>query len=283
MFVRTAAVIGAGTMGAEIAYAIADAELPVILHDVDHRRVESGLNRARSLWQARVEDGRLDAAALERRLEMITGASDLAPLGDADLVIEAVPEELEIKQAVFAELDAATPSHAILATNTSALSITAIGEVTERPDKVVGLHFFYPAATSRLVEVIESDYTSPETARDAAAFAQSIRRSAIRCGEAPGFVVNRILNAAVSELWRAQAELGVSPEEIDAMVVESKAAPIGPFRLTDLLGLDIVLHVAEHLRECYGERFYVSEQLRELVAAGHLGVKSGRGFYDHGG
>lgn len=282
MFVRTAAVIGAGTMGAEIAYAVADAELPVILHDVDHRCVEAGLNRARSLWQARVEQGALEPAAMERRLALITGASDLGRLGNADLVIEAVPEELEIKQAVFAELDAATPSHAILATNTSALSITAIGEVTERPDKVVGLHFFYPASSSRLIEVIESDYTSPETARDAAAFARSIRRTPIRCGEAPGFVVNRILNAAVSELWRAQAELGVSPSEIDAMVMESKAAPIGPFRLTDLLGLDIVLHVAEHLRECYGERFYVSEQLRELVAAGHLGTKSGKGFYEHG-
>ena len=282
MFVRKVAVIGAGTMGAEIAYAVADAELPVVLHDIERGRVEAALSRAHSLWRARVEAGKLDAAALERRLGLIAGADDLAPLGDVDLVVEAVPEELAVKQAVFAELDAATPGHAILASNTSALSITEIGDATGRPDKVVGLHFFHPASTNRLVEVIESDYTSPETARDATAFAQAIRKTPIRCGEAPGFVVDRILNAGVSEVWRAQSETGAACGVLDRLVEESKAAPIGPYRLTDQHGLDTVLLVAEHLQECFGERFFVPDRLRELVAAGHLGVKTGRGFYDHG-
>jgi 3-hydroxyacyl-CoA dehydrogenase len=281
MFVSKAAVLGAGTMGGEIAFAIADAEIPVVLRDVEHRFVEAGLKRARSLWQARVQAGKLDAAELERRFALITGATDLSGFGDVDFVIEAVPERIVVKQAVFAELDAATPSHAILASNTSALSITEIGEETERPDKVVGFHFFYPASVNRLVEVIEGEYTSPETTRDATAFAQAIRKTPIRCGEAPGFVVNRILNAAVSEVWRAQTESGASCEELDGMISDSRVAPVGPFRLADLLGLDTVLHVAEHLRESYGERFFVLEQLRELVAAGHLGVKTGRGFYEH--
>jgi len=188
-----------------------------------------------------------------------------------------------VKQAVFSELDAVTPGHAILASNTSSLSITEMGEVTGRSDKVVGFHFFYPASVMRLIEVIEGDETSPETAQAAANFAQRIRKLPIRCAEAPGFVVNRILNSSVSELWRFQEETGMDVKELDQIVSESKAAPMGPFFLTDLLGLDTVLHVAEHLKESYGDRFYVHKRMQELVAAGDLGVKTGKGFYGHGG
>ncbi len=143
-------------------------------------------------------------------------------------MIEAVPERIEIKQAVFSELDEVTPGHAILASNTSSLSITEMGEATSRPDKVVGFHFFYPASVMRLIEVIEGEDTSPETAQAASNFAQTIRKMPIRCGEAPGFVVNRILNSSVSELWRFQEETGIDVKEIDKLVAESKAAPIGP-------------------------------------------------------
>jgi 3-hydroxyacyl-CoA dehydrogenase len=183
---------------------------------------------------------------------------------------------------VFSELDEATPGHAILASNTSSLSITEMGDATLRPEKVVGFHFFYPASVSRLIEVIEGDDTSPETVRAASNFAQALRKLPIRCAEAPGFVVNRILNSSVSELWRIQEETGVDVTEIDRIVQESKAAPMGPFFLVDLLGLDTVLHVAEHLHESYGDRFFVHKQMQELVAAGHLGVKTGKGFYEHG-
>ena len=155
---------------------------------------------------------------------------------------------MEIKQAVFSELDEVTPGHAILASNTSSLSITEMGEVTSRPDKVVGFHFFYPASVMRLIEIVEGDDTSPETAQAASNFAQAIRKMPIRCGEAPGFVVNRILNASVSELWRYQEESGTPVAELDKVVAESKVAPMGPFFLADLLGLDTVLHVAEHLQ-----------------------------------
>jgi 3-hydroxyacyl-CoA dehydrogenase len=282
MFVFKAAVVGAGTMGGEIAHTIAGAEIPVVLKDVDEALVAAGIDHARSLWQGRVEAGKLEASELERKLALISGTTSYEQFGDVDFVIEAVPERMEIKQAVFSELDEVTPGHAILASNTSSLSITEIGEATSRPEKVVGFHFFYPASVMRLIEVIEGDDTAPETAQAASSFAQRIRKLPIRCGEAPGFVVNRILNSSVSELWRHQEESGIAVEELDKVLAESKAAPMGPFFLTDLLGLDTVLHVAEHLRDSYGDRFFVHSRMRELVAAGNLGAKTGKGFYEHG-
>jgi 3-hydroxyacyl-CoA dehydrogenase len=283
MFVFKAAVVGAGTMGGEISQVIANAEIPVILKDIEERFVEQGIDKARSVWQARVDAGKLEVSELERKLGLITPALDYNRFGDVDFVIEAVPERMEIKQAVFAELDEVTPGHAILASNTSSLSITEMGEATARPDKVVGFHFFYPASVMRLIEVVEGEDTSPETAGVASSFAQRIRKLPIRCGEAPGFVVNRILTASISELWRHQEETGVDVEELDRIVAESKAAPMGPFFLTDLLGLDTVLHVAKHLRDSYGDRVYVHERMEQLVAAGNLGAKTGKGFYEHAG
>ncbi len=282
MFVFKVAVVGAGTMGGEIAHAIAGADIPVILKDVEPRFVDQGLAKARTLWQGRVDAGKLDAAELERLLGLITGTTQYDGFGDVDFVIEAVPERLDVKRAVFAELDEVTPGHAILASNTSALSITEMGMATSRPDKVVGFHFFYPASVMRLIEVIEGDDTSAETAQTAYTFAQAIRKMPIRCAEAPGFVVNRILNSSVSEIWRFQEESGADVTEIDRLVAESKAAPMGPFFLADLLGLDTVLHVAEHLQEAYGDRFFVHRQMQELVAARDLGLKTGKGFYEHG-
>ncbi len=281
MFVFTAAVVGAGTMGGEIAQTIAAADIPVVLKDVDEKFVAQGIEKARSLWEARVSDGKLDPAERDRKLALISGSTGYEGFGDVDFVIEAVPERMEIKQQVFSELDEVTPGHAILASNTSSLSITEMGEVTSRPEQVVGFHFFYPASVMRLIEVVEGEDTSVQTAQAASNFAQAIRKLPIRCGEAPGFVVNRILNAAVSELWRYQAETGISIPELDRAVTEAKAAPMGPFYLTDLLGLDTVLHVAEHLHEAYGDRFFVHPELQALVAAGDLGAKTGRGFYEH--
>ena len=283
MFVFKAAVVGAGTMGGEIAHTIANSGIPVVLKDVDTKFVDQGLEKARSLWQARVDQGKLEPAGLERKLALITGTTDYDRFGDVDFVIEAVPERMIVKQTVFSELDEVTPGHAILASNTSSLSITEMGEATTRPDRVVGFHYFYPASVMRLIEVVEGDETSAETAQAAVNFAQAIRKTPIRCVEAPGFVVNRILTSAVSELWRFQEETGMDVEELDKLVGDSKAAPVGPFFLADLLGLDTVLHVAEHVRESYGERFHIHKRMQELVAAGDLGVKTGKGFYQHGG
>ncbi len=192
---------------------------------------------------------------------------------------------MEIKQAVFAELDAATPGHAILASNTSSLSITEIGEATLRPEKVIGFHYFYPASVMPLIEIVEGEETSAETVAAAVTFAQAIRKQPITCAEVPGFVVNRILNSGISEIWREQEEKGLSIKKIDEGVGAAGVVPVGPYHLVNLLGLDTVLHVAEHLVESYGEeRFYVPKGMQKLVADGKLGAKTGGdGFYDREG
>jgi 3-hydroxyacyl-CoA dehydrogenase len=289
MFVFTAAVVGAGTMGGEIAQVIASADIDVVLKDVDQAAIDAGLARAREVSELQVrklvEKGKVSQDDADARVAGILGRIDgtltYDRFGAVDLVIEAVPERMELKQAVFAELDDVLPGHAILASNTSALSITEMADVTARPDQVVGLHFFYPASRMRLVEIVEGEETSPETVQAAVAFVGQIKKTPIVCGEAPGFVVNRILMSAVSELWRAQHESGAAYAEFDAALEATGAVPAGPFRLVDMLGLDTVLHVAEHLHDSYGDRVFVHPGMQELVAAGDLGQKTGKGFYDH--
>jgi 3-hydroxyacyl-CoA dehydrogenase len=290
VFVFKAAVVGAGTMGGEIAQVVAAAGIPVVLKDVKQVFVDAGLAKAREVTQAQlgglVAKEKISQEDADRQLEevlgRITGATEYEGFGDVDFVIEAVPEQMQIKQTVLGELDELTPGHAILASNTSSLSVTEMAEATLRRDKVCGFHFFYPASMMRLIEVIEGEETSDETLQAAANFAQAIRKTPIRCGEVPGFVVNRILNSAVSEVWRVTEDEGLEAEEVDKAIKDSGTVPMGPFFLTDLLGLDTVLHVAEHLRESYGDRFYVSPKMKELVEAGNLGQKTGKGFYEHG-
>jgi enoyl-CoA hydratase/3-hydroxyacyl-CoA dehydrogenase len=289
MFVFKAAVVGAGTMGGQIAQTIAAAGIPVVLKDIDDALVQAGLDEARNVTSGQVaklvEKGKLTAeqgqAQLEEILARIHGSTSYADFGDVDFVVEAVPEKIAIKQAVFAELDAATPGHAILASNTSSLSITEIGEATLRADKVVGFHYFYPASIMPLIEIVEGEETSAETVGAAVTFAQAIRKQPITCAEVPGFVVNRILNAGISEVWREQEAQGLSIKRIDEGVGAAGVVPMGPYFLVNLLGLDTVLHVAEHLAESYGdERFYVPKGMQRLVGERKLGAKTGGdGFY----
>jgi len=289
LFVAKAAVVGAGVMGGEIAQVIAAADIPVVLKDIDQKFVDQGLEKAREVTTGQVgklvSKGKLDQEAGDKQLEhtlgLITGTTSYDAFGDVDFVIEAVPERMEIKQDVFADLDAATPGHAILSSNTSGLSISEIADATNRPDKVVGFHFFWPASYMRLIEVIEGDETSPETAQAAANFAQAIRKMPVRCAECPGFVVNRILGSTASEIWRYQDESGVDIKEIDKVIQESKVAPMGPFFLSDMTGLDTTLKVAKDLHDAYGDRFYVHRGMEELVEQGNLGQKTGKGFYEH--
>jgi enoyl-CoA hydratase/3-hydroxyacyl-CoA dehydrogenase len=291
MFVSKAAVVGGGTMGGEIAQAIAAADIPVVVKDIEQRFVDAAVEKARAVTEGQlgrlVKKEKLTQEQADARLAevmgQITGTTSYDGFGDVDFVIEAVPEKMAIKQAVFREIDAATPGHAILSSNTSSLSITEMAETTLRADKVVGFHFFYPASVMPLVEVIVGEETSRETATAAYNFAQAIKKQPIVCGEVPGFVVNKVLMATMGEIWRAQEEHGLSLKAIDEAIAAAKVAPMGPFFLTDLLGLDTVLHVAEHLNECYGESFYVHQGLKQLVAEGKLGAKSGgEGFFKDG-
>ena len=289
MFVFKAAVVGAGVMGGEIAQVIAAADIPVVLKDVEQKFVDTGLAKAREVTQGQVgklvTKGKLTeeqaAAEAERILANITGATSYDGFGDVDFAIEAVPEKMAIKHAVFAELDAATPGHAVLASNTSGLSITEIADATQRPDKVVGFHFFWPASYMRVIEVIEGEDTSAETVQAASTFAQQIRKVAIRAAECPGFVVNRILVSTASEAWRYQDESGIDVEQLDEFIKEQTQMPMGPFRVADMSGLDTVVKVARDMRDAYGDRFYVHRGMEERVARGELGAKTGRGFYEH--
>jgi enoyl-CoA hydratase/3-hydroxyacyl-CoA dehydrogenase len=284
MFVFKAAVVGAGTMGGQIAQTIAAAGFPVVLKDINQDLVQAGLDEARKVTEGQV--GKLvkkeritaeqGAAQIEEILGRIHGTTSYEAFGDVDFVIEAVPERMAIKQAVFAELDAVTPGHAILASNTSSLSIGEIGEATLRPDKVVGFHYFYPASVMPLVEIVEGDETSPETVTAALTFAQAIRKQPIACLEVPGFVVNRILMAGMSEIWHEQEEKKLSIKAMDEGIGAAGVVPMGPYFLVNLLGLDTVLHVAEHVADAYGEeRFYVPKGMQKLVSEGKLGAKTG--------
>jgi enoyl-CoA hydratase/3-hydroxyacyl-CoA dehydrogenase len=284
MFVFKAAVVGAGTMGGQIAQTIAAAGIPVVLKDIDEGLVQAGLDEARKITEGQVarlaKKGKITPEqAVEQTadvLALIEGTTSYAGFGDVDFVIEAVPERMEIKQAVFAELDACTPGHAILASNTSSLSISEIGEATLRPDKVVGFHYFYPASVMPLVEVIEGEETSQETVTAALTFAQAIRKQPIACLEVPGFVVNRILMSGMSEIWREQEEKRLSIKAMDEGIGAAGVVPMGPYFLVNLLGLDTVLHVAEHVADSYGpERFYVPKGMQKLVSEGKLGAKTG--------
>jgi enoyl-CoA hydratase / 3-hydroxyacyl-CoA dehydrogenase len=290
MFVFRAAVVGAGTMGGQIAQTIAAAGIPVVLKDIDDGLVQAGLEEARTVSAGQlaklVEKGRITSEQADAQLAELLGrihaTTSYDGFGAVDLVVEAVPERMDVKQSVFAELDAATPGHAILASNTSSLSITEIGEATLRPEKVIGFHYFYPASMMPLIEIVEGEETSAETVTATLAFAQAIRKQPITCLEVPGFVVNRILNSGIAEVWREQEEKQLSIKAIDEGVGAAGVVPVGPYYLVDLLGLDTVLHVAEHLLESYGEeRFYVPKGMKKLVANGKLGAKTGGdGFYD---
>src|SRR5438874_627518 len=290
MFVFKAAVVGAGTMGGQIAQTIAVAGVPVVLKDIDQELVQAGLDEARNVTEGQlsklVERGKLTAEEASAQLEAVVGrihgTTSYDGFGEVDFVIEAVPEKMEIKLEVFSQLDAVTPSHAILASNTSSLSITEIGESTLRPDKVVGFHYFYPASVMPLIEIVEGDETSSDTMRAVITFAQTIRKQPITCAEVPGFVVNRILNAGPSAVLRAQGVATHRDIDFGLMAgagLDPRRGLLPPFLKADVEGLDTVLERLEDMHERHGERFEPPVILRRLVAQGRLGQKTGQGFY----
>jgi 3-hydroxyacyl-CoA dehydrogenase len=281
MYIYKAGVIGAGTMGAQIAQVISYAGLPVVLKDLRQDMVDKGLATIRKIYQSRVDKGKMTAGEMEQKLALVTGTTSYDDFKEVDLVIEAVFEELGVKQTVFREAETALPESAILATNTSALSISAIGSALTRPEKLVGLHFFNPAHVMKLVEVIPGLATSSETVDDTVAFAESLRKIPVRVQECAGFLVNRLLMPYLNEAALALEDGAAPMKEID-QALTATGLPMGPFVLLDMIGIDVAQKVAEILYDAYGPRMKAAELLDELVKLKRLGQKTGRGFYMDG-
>lgn len=278
--IRRMAVLGAGVMGSEIAQTAAAGGVEVVLLDSDPAALERGLEHVAKIGERRVQRGRLSAEDAQAILARISPTADAAQLADCDLAIEAVPEILDVKRQVFRVLDAALPAGALLASNTSGLSITALAAETSRPELVVGLHFFNPASVMKLVEVIRGETTSEATMVAAEELARALGKVPVRVRECPGFLVNRILVRALVEAYRHSAELGAGLAAADRAVVAGGPAPMGPFALGDLIGLDTLGHIQRDLEEAYGERFADGGEIARRVGAGRLGQKSGAGFFD---
>ena len=281
MYIYKTAVIGAGAMGAEIAQAISFSGVPVLLRDVDQARVDKGLDVIRKIYQRRVDRGKMTQDELEKKLMLVAGVTSYDGFKDVDLVIEAVPEKMELKQQIFRELDQATGKSAVLASNTSSLSISALGAATKRPHKVIGMHFFYPAHIMKLVEVIPGLETSEETIGDILSFAESLRKLPVRVNECPGFLVNRILMPYLNEAAFCAQEGAATPRQIDEAMV-AFGFPMGPFTLVDNLGFDVCREVVNILVDAYGSRMQPAPIWERIYNLKRYGAKSGAGFYLYG-
>jgi len=278
--IQTACVLGAGTMGHGIAHVLASAGIHTRLYDVAESAVQSGLTKVRANLDKGVEKGKVSAADRDATLARLSGATDLATAArGVDIVIEAVPEKLELKRTLFAQLGELCGPGTLLATNTSSLSISAIAAAAAHPERVVGMHFFNPVHIMKLVEVVRAEQSSDAAVRAALALSTRIGKEPIDVRDAPGFASSRLGIAIGMEAIRMVAEGVASATDIDKAMTLGYGFPMGPLRLTDLVGLDVRLAIAEYLAGELGPRFDPPQLLRDMVARGELGKKSGRGFY----
>ncbi len=275
-----AAVVGAGAMGSGIAQVLSQAGLQVVLKDIEAGYVEKGLANIKRMYDSRVKKEVLTQAEADSHFAKIKGTTGFDGFDEVDLVIEAALEQIEVKLKVFQELDKICPAHAILATNTSALSVSEIASATKRPDKVVGMHFFNPAHVMKLVEVIPGVKTSEETVNAAIDLCRTMQKNPVKVEECPGFLVNRLLFPYLNEALYVLQEGKHGPEEIDKAAVDF-GLPMGPLTLLDMTGVDVCFHVNQFLSAQYGLRFKTSPLLQKLVDNGFLGQKSGAGIYQH--
>jgi len=280
--VKKVAVLGAGLMGNGIAQVAAATGYNVCMMDISDELVKKGMNRVQKSLQRFVKAGKLaegDAEAIMNRISTDTSVAGAAK--GADLVIEAIPENLELKKKVFAELDEVCDSHAILSSNTSELSITDIASATKRPDRVIGMHWFNPPPMMKLIEIVIGVDTSEETTAVIEEVSKKMGKETVRVKDAQGFVTSRVLGAHMMECMRVLEEGLATPEDIDKAIRLGLNYPMGPFELADYVGLDTLLFASEGLTEAFGDRFRAPQILRKQVEAGHLGRKTGRGFYDY--
>ncbi len=282
MWLNNVAVIGAGTMGHGIAEVVAYNGMNVLLKDISQDLVDDGIAKVDAILQERVDKGKMSEDQKAEILGRITGTTTYDGFEDVDVVIEAATENLELKQKIFQELDEVCPSKTILATNTSSLPVSAIAAATKRPRKVIGMHFFNPAPVMKLVEVVPGMETSRETIDAIVDLSEKCRKLPVVVKESPGFLVNRLLMPMMVEAVRALDEGVASARDIDLAMKAGAGMPMGPFEVADLVGLDVVLHVSEVIHKETGDpRFAPPPRLRNMVRAGRLGQKSGRGFYEY--
>ena len=275
-------VIGAGQMGNGIAQVAACAGYDVVMVDIKDEYVEKGLGTIQFSLSKLVSKERMTQQDADSALARIVTGTDRSACADCDLVVEAVPEILELKTSIFSELDALCKPETILASNTSSISITTIAQATQRPDRVIGMHFMNPVPIMKLVEVINGDATSESTNAAVNEAAETMGKIALSCNDAPGFVSNRILCPMLNEAILTLQEGVAEPEAIDGIMKLGMNHPIGPLALSDLIGLDTVLHIMNVLHEGMGDDKYAPAQLLiDMVEEGKLGRKSGQGFYTY--
>lgn len=280
--IRKVGVIGLGTMGAGIAQVSVQSGFETVGREVSTELADRGGAIVERYLSRAVEKGRSTAAERDAALRCLTLTTDLADLAGCDLVIEAVLEELELKREVFAELDRITRPGAILATNTSALSVAEIAEATTRPERVIGMHFFNPAPVLPLVEIVRAPKTSDDAIEAAYAWAEQAGKQPVRCNDTPGFIVNRVLIPLLNDCVRVLDEAAVQPEDLDKAMTSGAGWPMGPCALVDLIGVDVHVHASEALHDKLGEpRMAPPERLVQMREEGRLGRKTGHGFYDY--
>jgi 3-hydroxybutyryl-CoA dehydrogenase len=274
-------VIGAGAMGHGIAQVAAMAGYRVALFDVSEAAVQTGLERIRANLEKGIELGKVEPEDRDRTLAAISTTTELSDAGrDADLIIEAAPENLDLKREIFGQLDAASPAHTILATNTSSLSVTKIAEGTKSPGRVLGMHFFNPVHIMKLLELVRTEHTTESAIATARAAGAALGKTCILVKDSPGFASSRLGLILGMEAVRMLDEGVASVEDIDTAMELGYGHPMGPFKLADLVGLDVRLAIAEYMyRETGSERFKPSETIKRLVSEGKLGKKTGEGFY----
>ncbi|HEX4546444.1 MAG TPA: 3-hydroxyacyl-CoA dehydrogenase NAD-binding domain-containing protein [Candidatus Acidoferrum sp.] len=282
MDVRTIAVIGAGTMGRGIAYAAALGGYQTVLEDVSPRVLEQGVGWIHQSFEEGVTRGKVEASVRDRAVSLITTVGTVEEaIRDADLIIEAVPEELEMKLELFTIFDKFAKTGAIFASNTSSLSITNFTDVTVSRDRCIGMHFFNPVPKMKLIELVKTPHTSEETVATCRQVASRMGKEVVIVNEAPGFITTRI-NALIGNEAFNMLEAGIaSPEDIDKALKLGLNHPMGPFELVDLVGLDVRLNILEYLHSTLGEKYRPSALLRRFVHEGRLGRKAGRGVYDY--
>ena len=277
------AVMGAGLMGTGIAQVVAMGGYTITIRDIAAGFLSKSKTKIEKRLKELVDKGKVSEQDAKSVWSRMTFTEDLkTAAADADFIIEAVPEDLELKRKVFSELDKMAKPNAIFASNTSELSIGSLASSTRRPKQVIGTHWFFPPQVMKLIEVIITPETSQETLETTVAFCERIGKKTVVCKDAQGFITSRAISALVAECLRIHEEGIASIEDIDKAMRLGFNHPMGPFQLIDMSGLDVVYHALEGLTEVYGDRFKPTEKMAQLVKSGHLGQKTGEGFYHYG-